>query len=132
QIVDPAGDTSCFLISTYEQANAARAVSRALRAEGIVTAAQGINNVVMSDWGLHIYYNIVSLVNKTSVDKKGFPWNLAENQNSKVNYAKGSCPVADSLFERSILLAIPSCLTEKDENDIIHAFHKILSHPLAS
>jgi dTDP-4-amino-4,6-dideoxygalactose transaminase len=132
RIVDLAGDTGCFLISTYEQAQAAKTVSRALRAEGIVTAAQGINNVVMTDWGLHIYYNIVSLVNKTSVDKKGFPWNLAENQNSIVNYAKGSCPVADSLFERSILLAIPSCLTEKDENDIIHAFQKVLTHPADS
>jgi hypothetical protein len=32
------------------------------------------------------------------------------------------------LFERSILLAIPSCLTETDEDDIIHAFRKVLAH----
>jgi hypothetical protein len=41
-------------------------------------------------------------------------------------YAKGACPVADSLFERSILIAIPSCLTEQDENDIIRAFERVL------
>jgi len=30
------------------------------------------------------------------------------------------------LFERSVLLAVPSCLTEKDEQDIIDAFEKVL------
>lgn len=129
RIVDPAGDTGCFLISTYSDPETAKAVSRALRAEGIATSSQGINNVVMTDWGLHIYYNITSLVNQTSADKKGFPWKLAENAHSKPNYAKGSCPVADGLFERSILLAVPSCLTEEDEEEIIHAFRKVLGQP---
>jgi hypothetical protein len=32
--------------------------------------------------------------------------------------------MADSLFERSILLPIPSCLTAQDELDIIAAFGK--------
>jgi len=27
----------------------------------------------MTDWGLHIYSNIPSLVNKTSTDRQGFP-----------------------------------------------------------
>ena len=82
----------------------------------------------MTDWGLHIYSNIISLLNKTSVDRRGFPWKLEENKASSPNYAHGSCPVADSLFERSLLLAIPSCLTEKDEDEIIHAFNKVLNH----
>lgn len=45
----------------------------------------------------------------------------------KPNYAKGTCPTADGLFERSILLAVPSCLTEGDEDDIIHVFRKVLA-----
>jgi len=80
----------------------------------------------MTDWGLHLYTNNVSLVDKTSVDGRGFPWKLAENQSSGQNYSKGTCPHADSLFERSILLPIPSCLTEKDESEIIRAFEKVL------
>jgi 8-amino-3,8-dideoxy-alpha-D-manno-octulosonate transaminase len=100
----------------------------ALRAEGIVTWPQGVSNVVMTDWGLHLYYNNVSLVEKGSVDSKGFPWSLGENAGLARNYAKGACPVADSLFERSILLPIPSCLTEKDEDDIITAFRKVLEN----
>jgi dTDP-4-amino-4,6-dideoxygalactose transaminase len=60
------------------------------------------------------------------VDGQGFPWKLAENAGLERSYAKGTCPVADSLFERSIILAIPSCLTERDEDDIIEAFEKVL------
>jgi len=108
-------------------AEEARRINQALRAEGIATSAQGVNNVVMTEWGLHIYSNIVSLVNKTSIDGRGFPWNLAENRESSPRYAKGTCPVADSLFERSILLAIPSCLTKTDEDDVIRAFRKVVA-----
>ena len=61
----------------------------------------------MTDWGLHIYYNIPSLVNQASVDGRGFPWKLAENAGSHYGYEKGTCPVADSLFERSIILCSP-------------------------
>ncbi len=126
RIIDPLGDTGCFLITTYPNAEFAKTVNRALRAEGIVTSPQGLNNVVMTDWGLHIYYSIASLVNQTSVDGRGFPWKLAENAGSQYSYEKGACPVADSLFERSIIVAIPSCLTEHDEDDIITAFEKVL------
>ncbi len=125
-IQDPAGDTSCFLITTYRDAATARKVNLALRAEGIVTFPQGISNVVMTDWGLHLYYNIVSLVKKRSVDAGGFPWRLAENAGLGHSYEKGACPQADSLFERSILIPMPSCLTAEDEEDIIGAFKKVL------
>lgn len=126
RLIDPEGDTGCFLITTYRDPGTARGVHQALRAEGIVTHPQGISNILMTDWGLHLYYNIASLVQKTSVDGRGFPWGLAENQGLAGDYAKGACPYADSLFERSILLAIPSCLTKQDEDDIIAAFRKVL------
>jgi len=37
-----------------------------------------------------------------------------------------SCAAADSLFERSILLPVPSCLTPTDVQDIATAFDKVL------
>ena len=132
RIQDPAGDTGCFLITTYPDPQTARRVNLALRAEGIVTYPQGISNVLMTDWGLHLYYNIPSLVRRTSVDRAGFPWNLTENRGLGGDYAKGACPAADSLFERSIVLAIPSCLTRSDEDDIIRAFEKVLREHLSS
>jgi dTDP-4-amino-4,6-dideoxygalactose transaminase len=127
RIVDANGDTSCFMILTLKSASEARRVNQALRAEGIVTSPQGVTNVVMTDWGLHIYFNNVSLLKKTSIDGKGFPWNLEQNRDSKTEYAKGACPVADGLFERSILFTIPSNLTTADEDDLIRAFRKVLA-----
>ncbi len=127
RIVDPAGDTGCFLITIYHDGKTAREVNRALRSEGIVTWPQGISNVVIEEgWGLHLYYNIVSLVRRASVDRCGMPWRLAENAQLVHDYAKGACPAADDLFSRSMLLPIPSCLSVKDEEEIIAAFHKVL------
>jgi len=126
RIVDPEGDTGCFLIATFQAPEIAQEINRALRAEGIVTLTQGVNDILMTQWGLHIYYNIPSLVNKTGVDKSNSPWSLAENCGSHPEYRKGICPYADSLFERSILLTVPSCLTDRDEQDIIDAFDKVL------
>jgi len=126
RMVDPGGDTGCFLITTYVSSDMARRVNAMLRAEGIVTEPQGISNIVMTDWGLHLYYNIVSLVQRRSVDRSGFPWSLAENRGLGQSYEKGACPAADSLFERSILLPIPSCLAAQDEDDIIRAFERVL------
>jgi dTDP-4-amino-4,6-dideoxygalactose transaminase len=127
RVLDPAGDTGCFLITTYKDAPTARRVNTALRAEGIVTYPQGVSNVLMTDWGLHLYYNNLSLVHHASNDAFGAPWSLAENKGLARSYDKGTCPVADDLFERSILLAIPSNLTSRDEDEIIHAFEKVLS-----
>lgn len=126
RIQDIDGDTGCFLITTYAGAETARRVNTALRAEGIVTSPQGISNIVMTDWGLHLYYNNLSMVARNSVDGRGFPWTLPGNEGGARDYGKGACPAADSLFERSVLLAIPSCLSRKDEDDIIQAFEKVL------
>ena len=129
-VPDPAGDTGCFLITTYPSPEVARRVNQRMKADGISTYPQGTSNVVMTDWGMHLYYNIPSLVKKTSV-APGFPWGLVENQGLVPEYGKGACPVADSLFERSILLPIPSCLTREDEDDIIRAFEEALAREAA-
>jgi 8-amino-3,8-dideoxy-alpha-D-manno-octulosonate transaminase len=122
RVPDAAGDTGCFLITTYPDAPTAQRVNAALRAEGIVTFPQGISNVLMTDWGLHLYYN-----NATLRRRRGLAWRLAENAGSEREYGKGTCPAADRLFEHSILLPIPSCLTPQDEDDIIQAFEKVLT-----
>lgn len=124
--MDPEGDTGCFLITTYADASTAEEVSHGLREEGVVTYPQGMTNIVMTNWGLHLYTNNASLERRASVDANGFPWKLAENQASHPSYSRGACPVADSLFERSIIIAVPSRLTTQDEDDIIHAFEKVL------
>lgn len=127
RLQDPKGDTSCFLLTTYKDPETALRVNQALRAEGIVTHSQGVSDVLMKDWGLHLYFNNVSLVNHASNDGNGFPWKLAENAGLERSYEKGACPAADDLFSRTILIAIPSILTKRDEDDIIHAFQKVMA-----
>ncbi len=126
RIVDPSGDTGSFLICTFADKTTASQVSDGLRSEGICTWPQGVTNVVMNDWGLHIYYNIPSLVRRASVDRGGTPWNLAENREAAARYDRGTCPVADDLFDRSLLLAIPASLSKRDESDIVRAFKRVL------
>ena len=70
--------------------------------------------------------NVRALVHRTSVDAAGFPWNLTENRGLAADYSKGACPAADGLFERSILMPIPSCLSEADEDDVIRTFQEVL------
>jgi 8-amino-3,8-dideoxy-alpha-D-manno-octulosonate transaminase len=126
RVVDPRGDTGCFLITTYKTEKDARAVNKMLRDLGIVGPCAGTSNVILEDYGLHVYFNIPALVMKVGTDAKGSPWTLEENRESKNSYIKGSCPRADDLFERSQILAIPSCLTAQDEDGIIEAFRLTL------
>jgi hypothetical protein len=129
-IIDPEGGTASFLIATYASAQIAKQVNLALRAEGILTYPDGISNIVMTDWGLHLCYNILAQADRTSVDSNGFPWKLAENAGLERTCGKGTCPIADSLFEGSNLPAIPSCLKESDENDIIRTYEKVWRGPV--
>ena len=126
RIIDQDGDTSCFLITILPDAYTARAVNDRLRLIGIVSSSAETSNVILADYGMHIYYNIPALVGKVGTDGRGSPWTLAENRHSSYNYNKGTCPQADNLFARSQLLAIPSCLSDTDEDDILDAFQEAL------
>ena len=58
------------------------------------------------------------------VSPAGNPWNLAENAESVCEYKKGSCPRSDELFARSILVPIPSKLTEEQEKGAAEAIRE--------
>lgn len=82
----------------------------------------GLHNVFrIADYGLHIYYNIPSLVGKVPLSPAGNPWALAENAQSVYRYDKGTYPKSDALFARSILLPIPSRLTSQQEEAAVAA-----------
>jgi dTDP-4-amino-4,6-dideoxygalactose transaminase len=126
RIIDPKGDTGCFLITTYKTERHARLANKALRDLGIAGPCMTTSNVILEDYGLHIYFNIPALVMKIGTDARGTPWTLMENRESNYTYIKGTCPKADDLFERSQILAIPSCLTSEDEDGIIEGFRVAL------
>jgi 8-amino-3,8-dideoxy-alpha-D-manno-octulosonate transaminase len=126
RVLDAAGDTGCFMITIFPDAASAYAVNNLLRLQGIAAASVETSNVILADYGMHIYYNIPALVEKVGTDRRGSPWTLAENQASSYTYTKGTCPRADDLFERSQLLTIPSCLSRSDEDQIIEAFQEAM------
>ncbi len=112
---DPDGDTGPFLIIVLEDEAHARSVEERLK-------DNGLHNVFrIADYSLHIYYNIPALVGKVPLSSAGNPWKLAENAASVYEYQKGTCPVSDDLFARSVLIPIPSCLTEEQEDAAVEA-----------
>ncbi|OGV35115.1 MAG: hypothetical protein A2020_08105 [Lentisphaerae bacterium GWF2_45_14] len=123
-VVDPKGDAGSFLLLTFEKRDISLRFVEALRAEGIIADKGGMYPVHMDDWGLHIYYNVPSLVNKRGLSMKSV-WELKENSQSDVSYSKGACPYLDSLLERTIIICIASTLNDSDIDDIIKAVRKI-------
>ncbi len=130
-IIDPDGDTGSFLIITLPDRQICQKFVEALRAEGIRSKGYANPCVSFLEWGLHLYYNNKSLVNKKSLHPGGWPWTLSENYfSTDYNYRKGELPVCDELFDQSCLLKISSALTEKDVENIISAIRKVSAHLL--
>jgi dTDP-4-amino-4,6-dideoxygalactose transaminase len=127
RLVDPLGDTGAFLLVTFPTEQIARTVNERMRWHGISCSTEAVSNVVLADYGLHIYSNIPSLVQKIGTDRSGAPWTLESNRQSVYDYGYGTCPIADDLFRRTQLLTIPSCLSQNDEQDIIDAFSDALA-----
>jgi dTDP-4-amino-4,6-dideoxygalactose transaminase len=106
---DAEGDAGAFLVMLLETETRAAAVVAQMK-------TAGLHNVFrVSEYGLHIYYNIPALVGKTPLSPAGNPWTLAENYHSVYSYAKGTCPRSDAIFARAVLLPIPSRLSEEQE-----------------
>lgn len=107
---DPDGDTGPFLILTFENKSRALKVTKLLIDSGIKDVFH------LSQYGLHIYHNIRSLVEKVPLSPAGNPWSLPQNAESTLEYSKGTCPTSDDLFERSVIITIPSRLTTEQEH----------------
>lgn len=104
RIHDANGDSGSALILILQDAPAARRAAAAM-------ASLGLSGVRLSDYGMHVYFNIPQLTEKVPLSPAGNPWRLTANRGSKHSYRKGACPASDDLFERSIILGIPSGLT---------------------
>ena len=125
-IGDASGDTGPFLISIYPNSDICKRFTAALQAEGVRGPEGSLTCIPMSEWGMHWYFNIPSLVKKRSNARDGFPWTHPSNAfASGYSYAKGALPMCDALSERSALLSIASTLTARDVDDIIAAFRKV-------
>jgi dTDP-4-amino-4,6-dideoxygalactose transaminase len=125
-ILDSKGDSGPFLITIYPSEEICHAFVKQLILAGVHGPAGSLLCVPMSEWGLHWYFNNMSLVNKTSISEEGFPWSHPDNAFAKhYSYTKGTLPYCDEMAKRSMILAIPSCLTEEHIQLIIKAFEQV-------
>jgi perosamine synthetase len=103
------------LILDVEQLGVSRTVIfNALNAEGIEGLTQGYVNVHL----LPMYQN------KIAYGSKGFPWTIASRD---ISYAKGICPVAEELHDKTFL-GYEMCLHQLEADDIeliVKAFQKV-------
>lgn len=126
RILDPEGDSGSFLITIYPDASTCARFTEALRAEGI--RGEGETNICLTleEWGLHWFFNNLSLVNKRSISPSGWPWTLEENAFSRdYSYERKTLPRCDDLASRSMLLMIPSRMGDEEIRDIVAAFKKV-------
>jgi 8-amino-3,8-dideoxy-alpha-D-manno-octulosonate transaminase len=121
RLIDVDGDTGPFLILVLPDEDAAIKAADEMRNSGLHSVSR------IADYGLHIYYNIPSLVGKVPLSPAGNPWSLKENAASVYHYTKGACPQSDALFGRSVLLPIPSRLTETQEKAAAEAIRSAAS-----
>jgi len=100
-------------------------VVKETRQARIVTGPRGLNNLRMPEWGLHIYYQIPSLVKKRGANSTGRPWTDPLNEFAKdYSYDKGTCSFEDDLVSRSSLLSIPPTLTDEICDHVVEEFQK--------
>jgi len=132
EVSDPSGDTGPFLITVYPSAEICRRFTAAMQAEGVRGPDGSLTCVPMSEWGMHWYFNIPSLVKRRSISAEGFPWTHPSNAFARAySYDRGALPVCDAMADRAALLSIASVLTDQDVDDIITAFQKV-GHALAA
>lgn len=120
---DPAGGNGSFTIPIWPDQETCGTVVQATREAGVRTGAHGLNNLTLEEWGLHLYYNNESLVNRRGMNSRGYPWRDPANAfATDYGYTRGTLPQADDLFSRSSLLAIPPSLSEGAADRIVDAY----------
>ena len=120
---DPSGDTAAFVVFTLPSAEVATPFADRLNAANIYA---GLSPTVrVADFGMHVYSNIHALVDKRSNSPDGFPWTLEANRESVHDYHKGALPRSDELMDRSVIIPVPSTMTEQDSRDVIAGIRKV-------
>jgi dTDP-4-amino-4,6-dideoxygalactose transaminase len=124
EVPDPRGDGGSFLFTIFPTPGQSLRFVEALRAEGIISVG-GNYPFHMELSGLHLYYQVASLVNKAGISRLS-AWQTEENKASAaITYARGSCPRLDDLISRTVVLCVASILSPRDVKDIIAGYRKV-------
>ncbi len=124
RIIDPSGDSGPFVLITWPTAEICQKLVDATRAAGVRPGPKGIGNIRMTDWGMHIYYNNISLIEKKPVNSAGRPWSDPLNAWAKdIDYHQGLLPQMDDLIARTCLIPVAPQLTPEGCEKIIKVYH---------
>jgi perosamine synthetase len=121
---DPAGEIGYRLVFYPATHELGQQIAAALRAEGIPAGYRGPN--ARPDW--HVYSDMFPITLKTGTMPTDRPFDLPEYQerDGHVEYAKGLCPVADDLFNRSVSIPLNQWYSEADCDAIAEGINKVL------
>ena len=120
--IEKENDIGSFLVLVWPNKFYCEEIVRRTREAGVCTES-GFGNLTMSEMGLHLYYNNLSLINKIPTHYSGRPWNDPLNKFAKdYEYVKGTMPVSDNLFDCTQLLTVSPALTEDSISKIIRVF----------
>jgi 8-amino-3,8-dideoxy-alpha-D-manno-octulosonate transaminase len=123
RVIDPSGDSGAFVLLIWPNSQTCERMVAATHEAGVRTGPDGINNVAMSNWGLHLYYNNASLTHKRGVNSAGRPWTDPANSfAADYHYERGTLPQADDLFSRTSLLEVPPIMTTATCDRVIEIF----------
>jgi 8-amino-3,8-dideoxy-alpha-D-manno-octulosonate transaminase len=125
QLPDPAGDSGPFVMLIWDTPEHCREMTRLTIEAGVRHNPNGGGHARLSEWGLHLYYENISLVQKAGLNPAGRPWTDPLNAFAReYDYHKGALPRLDDLIERTELFAVAPALTEERCARIIQAYHE--------
>lgn len=114
---------SCLVLIWPDKARCETVVQET-REMGVCTAS-GFGNLALTETGLHLYYNNLSLVNRRPLHPSGRPWNDPLNGfASEYRYAKGSLPQTDELLERTQLLYVSPAMEDEELQRTVDIFYE--------
>lgn len=121
--LDPQGDSGPFVILIWDTPEICRDMTRLTMEAGVRNSPQGGGHARMTEWGLHLYYENISLVQKAPINSAGRPWSDPLNAfAADYSYAKGALPKLDNLIERTELFTVAPVLSEERCERIIQVY----------
>ena len=120
RINDESGDTAVCLVFYLPEADLARQVAAALKAENV--GANVLYDPDVSNW--HVYINWKHILAQKTLTDEGCPYRCPLYQ-GKVEYSPDMCPQTLDLLSRAVHLDINPLLTEEDIDQTIEAINKV-------
>jgi len=128
RVEDPVGDSGGFLKIRFKDKTTSKQFKEGLLANGIHVKEGGFYPIHMTEWGLHIYSNNTSLVNKRSICGHHSVWELKENEWARnYDYGLGTLPNIDSYVQRTVIFCVASKLSDQQKSIIRNAFERTCS-----